>query len=426
MHRSRAIRRCRRPTVVNIGSDTPGANGTTVVNTPTVTFANAVTEVGMPQANLTAQLLRLGGATADSFNRLSVNTSAVLLNNAGAGIEATANKNAPANDAAFAFKTGFSARALFGLLGDDDFRVKVSPDGSTFHDALQIDRSSGQVELPKPVVVPGMSAAPSPPASGKIALYARNRAGAPWLDVIRPSGRDFPLQAHLGVNRIANWSPSTSTTVNTEGLLITSVGTVSTRTLAATSLATSMRGWRLTSATAADSAAEQRSAGWACWRGNAAGLGGWTFVTRISLATLQTTGMGFFGLYGSTAALTTTLTLSTVVNCLGIGFQRGIHTRWQIVHNDGSGAPTLINASATFALPTDSVITLTVAAAPNASSVWVRIMDEPSGTVFERELTTDLPANNTQFLSPRLYLNNGATAATVAFDCSGVYVETDY
>ena len=54
----------------------------------------------------------LGGAVADAWNRLSVNTSAVLLNNAGAGIEATVNKETPGNDAAFAFKTGFSARAL--------------------------------------------------------------------------------------------------------------------------------------------------------------------------------------------------------------------------------------------------------------------------------------------------------------------------
>ncbi len=160
---------------------------------------------------------------------------------------------------------------------------------------------------------------------------------------MRQSGRDFPLQPHFGVNRIANWSPSTGTTINTEGLPITSVGTVSTPTLAATNLATSMRRWRLTSATTADAAADQRSSGWACWRGNASGLGGWTFVTRISLVTLQATGMGFFGLYGSTAALATTLTLSAVVNCIGIGFQRGTHTRWQIVHNDGTGSPTLIN-----------------------------------------------------------------------------------
>jgi hypothetical protein len=85
-----------------------------------------------------------------------------------------------------------------------------------------------------------------------------------------------------------------------------------------------------------DSAAEQRSGVFTCWRGNAAGLGGWTFVSRISLATLQATGMAFFGLYGSTAALATTLTLSAVVSCIGIGFQRGTHTRWQLVTNPRS------------------------------------------------------------------------------------------
>jgi hypothetical protein len=411
--------------VVNIGSATAGAGGTTVVNTPTVTFANAVTQVGMPQANLTAQLLGLGGATADSFNRVSVNTPALLFNNAGAGIEATVNKAAAGNDAAFAFKTGFSARALIGLLGNDDFSLKVSPDGSVFFDALKIDRTNGQVELPQPTILPGLSAAPTPPPTGKAAVYARNRAGAPWIDVMRPSGRDFPLQPHFGVNRIANWSPSVTTTITTEGLPITSVGTVSHPTLAATNLAASMRRWRLTSAAVVDSAAEQRSAGWACWRGNAAGLGGWTFVTRISLTTLQATGMGFFGLYGSTAALATTLALAAAINCIGIGFQRGTHTRWQLVANDGTGAPTLTDMGASFAIATGGVLTLFIAAPPNGSSVWVRVVDEVSGAVFEQEITTDLPAN-TQFLSPRLFMNNGATAAAVAYDCSGVYVETDY
>ena len=185
-------------TVVNIGSDTPGADGTTVVNTPTVTFANGVTVVGMPQANLTALLLGLGGAVADAWNRLSVNTPAVLLNNAGAGIEATVNKAAPGNDAAFAFKTGFSARALIGLLGSDDFSFKVSPDGSAYHEAILVDRNTGRVELPKPAVLPAASSAPAAPAAGKLALYARTRAGQPWLDVMRPNGRDFPLQPHLG------------------------------------------------------------------------------------------------------------------------------------------------------------------------------------------------------------------------------------
>jgi hypothetical protein len=64
-----------------------------------------------------------------------------------------------------------------------------------------------------------------------------------------------------------------------------------------------MRRWRLTSAATADSASDQRSGVLTCWRGNAAGLGAWTLVTRVVLATLQATGMVFFGLYGSTAAL---------------------------------------------------------------------------------------------------------------------------
>ena len=43
----------------------------------------------------------------------------------------------------------------------------------------------------------------------------------------------------------------------------------------------------------------------------------------------------------------------------------------------------------------------------------------------EQEITADLPAA-TQFLSPRLFLNTGATAAAVAYDCAGVYLETDF
>ena len=412
-------------TVVNIGSDVAGADGTTVINTPTVTFANGVTAVGMPQANLTALLLGLGGAVADAWNRLSVNTPAVLLNNAGAGIEATVNKNAPGNDAAFAFKTGFSARALMGLLGSDDFSFKVSADGSAYHEAMLIDRNTGRVELPKPAVLPAAIGAPAAPAAGKLALYARSRAGQPWLDAMRSNGRDFSLQPHLGLVRTATWLPSSGATIAIEGMSNTTVGTVSTPGLSAGSLANSMRRWRLTSAASADSVADQRSGVFTCWRGNAAGLGGWTFVTRISLSTLQATGMAFFGLYGSNGALVPTLTLGAVVSCVGIGFQRGAHDDWQLVSNDASGAASLVDMGAGFAVATGGVLTLMVAAAPNAGSVWVRVVDEVSGAVFEQEVTADLPAAN-QFLAPRLFMNNGATAAAVAYECSGVYVETDY
>ena len=148
-------------------------------------------------------------------------------------------------------------------------------------------------------------------------------------------------------------------------------------------------------------------------------------MTRISLATLQATGMAFFGLYGSTAALATTLALSAAVSCVGIGFQRGTHTRWQLVSNDASGAPTLTDMGASFAIATGGVLTLTIAASPNAGSVWVRVVDEVSGAVFEQEVTSR-PAGREPVSRPRLFMNNGATAAAVAFDCSGVYLETRF
>ena len=77
------------------------------------------------------------------------------------------------------------------------------------------------------------------------------------------------------------------------------------------------------------------------------------------------------------------------------------------------------------AIATGGVLTLIIAAVPNAGSVWVRVVDEVSGAVFEQEVTADLPAAN-QFLSPRLFLNNGATAAAITLDCSGLYLETDF
>lgn len=207
---------------------------------------------------------------------------------------------------------------------------------------------------------------------------------------------------------------------------LTAVGTVATPTLATTNLSTSMRRWRVTSAATAEAAAEERSAGWVRWRGNADGLGGFTYVNRLSLVTLQTTGMGFFGLYGSMAALATTLTLSAVVNCIGIGFQRGTHTNWQLVQNDASGAPTLTDLGASFPVAsTTNVLTLTLLAAPNSSEIGVRVVEEVSGAMVETMLDSDIPAA-TQLLSLRNLMNNGATAAAVAYDCSGVYVETVY
>lgn len=408
-----------------LGSAVAGALGTLTVNSPTVNFASSVAAINAAAANLSVLWAGIGGATADATNRLSVNAPATLLNHAGTSHEATINKAAAGNDAALALKTGFSTRALMGLLASDDFALKVSPNGSSYFDALLVDRNTGRAEFPAPLILPGLAALPAVPAAGKLALYARQRAGAPWPEILRPSGRDFPLQAHLGCNRAAQWAPNQTTTLTTLGLPATAVGTISHPAISSASLIASSRRWRNTSAAVVDSAAEQRGGVSACWRGNAAGLGGFTLVARISLATLQATGMAFFGLLGATGALATTTLLSALTDAIGIGFQRGTHSNWQLVVNDAAGSPTLVDLGASFAVATGGLYTLFIWAPPNGSGVWVRVVDEVSGAVFEQQATTDIPAAAT-FLNPRLFMNNGATAAAVAYDCTGLYLETDF
>lgn len=132
-------------TVVNIGSATAGAGGSMVVNSPTVDFASTVTDINAPAADLTVNRLGVGGASPDATNRLSVNTPAVLLNNAGAGIDMKFNKNAAGNDAALTFQTGFTTYALMGLLADNNFTLKV---GTGFTTAMTVDNTNGKVSFP--------------------------------------------------------------------------------------------------------------------------------------------------------------------------------------------------------------------------------------------------------------------------------------
>ena len=86
-------------------------------------------------------------ATADLTNRLVVAAEASLFNHAGAGHQIKLNKAAAGDTASILYQDGFSGRAEIGLAGDDDFHFKVSPDGSSWNDAIIIDKSTGIVTL---------------------------------------------------------------------------------------------------------------------------------------------------------------------------------------------------------------------------------------------------------------------------------------
>lgn len=101
-----------------------------------------------------ANLPRVGvNTTASDSQRLSVKSDEVVLSHddvtPGTGdCTATLNKALAGDDAGLAFKTGWAARALVGLYGDDDFTLKVSPGGAAWHVAMVAERASGRVSFP--------------------------------------------------------------------------------------------------------------------------------------------------------------------------------------------------------------------------------------------------------------------------------------
>ena len=71
----------------------------------------------------------------------------MLFNHNGAGTQVKLNKNSATDAASFLYQNNFSGRAEIGLTGDDDIHFKVSPNGTSWNDAIIIDKTSGNVSL---------------------------------------------------------------------------------------------------------------------------------------------------------------------------------------------------------------------------------------------------------------------------------------
>ncbi len=101
-------------------------------------------------------------ASADTTNRLSVRSNAVLLTDVsttdgGSGdVRLQLSKQSAGNTASVVFSNAFSGRAEFGLVGSDAFQLKVSPDGSSFADAFVVDQTTGNLTLPRALYLNGV------------------------------------------------------------------------------------------------------------------------------------------------------------------------------------------------------------------------------------------------------------------------------
>ena len=137
-------------------------------------------DVAVPQALQNKSMVGIN-TTADTTNRLSVKSDAVLFSHDGSGIQAKLNKNASSDTASFLFQTGWSGRAEIGLAGDDDFAFKVSDDGASWHTAFILDSADGTPRFHQPLELKQYSRSSLPDATAGSArlIYVHDATGGP-------------------------------------------------------------------------------------------------------------------------------------------------------------------------------------------------------------------------------------------------------
>ncbi|WP_246567295.1 DUF2793 domain-containing protein [Gemmobacter fulva] len=91
--------------------------------------------------------------SADATNRVAVAAAATLFSHVGDGHQMKINKAGPGATASLLFQSGWSGRAELGLVGSNDFSVKVSADGGSFAEALRAEAETGRVLAPQGLLV---------------------------------------------------------------------------------------------------------------------------------------------------------------------------------------------------------------------------------------------------------------------------------
>lgn len=81
----------------------------------------------------------------DANNKLSVRSNSVLFASESDNIRVNINKNSENSVSSVIFSDNFSAKAEFGLIGDNDLQFKVSFDGENFYQSFVIDNENGDI-----------------------------------------------------------------------------------------------------------------------------------------------------------------------------------------------------------------------------------------------------------------------------------------
>ena len=277
------------------------------------------------------------------------------------------------------------------------------------------------------LTIPVHASLPTTPANGSVIAFSRSLAGREMLAYLDSDGFDAPMQTLFGRSKPTYWFPqNNSTTLTFNGAAtLSATGTATAATVATTGLYASVNKVEYLVTTAATTAvAGYRAANAQFWRGNAAGLGGFFHLARVSPATGVTTATRrfFCGMASSTAA-PTDVQPSSQTNVIGVGYDAA-DTNWQVIVN-GTGTATKYDTG--IARPSadrTALVEVIIHAPVNGSSVTVQFIDLASGASYSVTETTNLPSSTT-LLAPRAYASVGGTSSVIGLALASLYIESD-
>lgn len=289
----------------------------------------------------------------------------------------------------------------------------------------------GKVEPDLSVIrVPAEASNAGAAPAGELSLFSRSHAGRIMPRIIDPIALDWTIQPHLGLNNVRAIAPASGTTAASVyasvGTSVTAVGgtgaTFANPTPASTNLLTSVRRVQMLNGATSGTVISVRENVQHAWRGNAAGLGGFHYVSRFGHEA-RVPERAFVGLQEGNAAPTNVDPLTTTA-LSKVGMAHAASTgNWRLIHNAAGTAPTAIDLGANFPLDLTSLFELQLFCAPNGSSIGYRVTNLSNGQTVSGTLSTNLPVATT-FMSMMAW-SSTTTAVTATLSIVRLYLESD-
>ncbi len=288
------------------------------------------------------------------------------------------------------------------------------------------------------VLLPAASAEPGIPAAQFMYLYAREiLPGHTVMKVKRPSGIDSPIQDAVSFNRIAKCMGSNNAVTSFGAANLTFAGTAAAVTPASGTCKSQTQRVRYSSASTGGANTTHivpNAGAWPMMRGGQAGEGGFKYVLRFALQTLQTGNRFFAGLAASTSAAAGAgidLSVTAAPARIGIGFIANTGN-WFLNTSDGTTI-TWTDLGANFPLSTSDMIELVLFCRPflsTAGNVTYRLRRYTTGSDNAAQettgtISTNLPAATT-LIYPWGFFSNNATAAAVSWEFVSAALESDW